>query len=107
MFRETFIENVINLVVESCLVHHIPDILTTGKVDRMTVDELKELASESEDIQVRRSDLEAEVKILEEGLRKCQRHKPRSLAGKQPPPSPPFSTSPSKHQASTHPPLLC
>ena len=78
----TFTENVINLAVESCLVRHIPSILTTRKVDRMTFEELKELASESGDIQDRRADLEAEVKILEEGLRKCQRHKPRPLAGK-------------------------
>ncbi len=94
MFRETFIENVINLAVESCLVYHIPDILTTGKVDRMTAAELKDLASESVDIQIRRKELEAEVKILEEGLRKCQRHKPRPLAGKQTPtPFQPSSTA--------------
>ncbi|KAK4032118.1 hypothetical protein C8A01DRAFT_51023 [Parachaetomium inaequale] len=79
----TFTENVINLAVESCLVRNIPTILTTRKVDRMSFDELKELASESEETQKRRVDLEAQVKILEEGLRKCQRHKPRPLTRKR------------------------
>ncbi|KAK3905958.1 P-loop containing nucleoside triphosphate hydrolase protein [Staphylotrichum tortipilum] len=80
MFRETFIENVINLAVESCLVHHIPGILTTGKVDQMNITQLTELVSESEDIRVRRTNLEAEVIVLEEGLRMCERHRPKSLA---------------------------
>ncbi|KAH6635544.1 P-loop containing nucleoside triphosphate hydrolase protein [Chaetomium sp. MPI-SDFR-AT-0129] len=79
----TFTENVVNLAVESCLIHHIPTILTTGKIYDMSFDELKELASESEEVQKRRVDLEAEVKILEEGLRKCQRQKPRPLTRKR------------------------
>ncbi|GAB1315413.1 hypothetical protein MFIFM68171_05623 [Madurella fahalii] len=77
----TFLDNVINLAVESCLVCDIPTILTPRKVNAMSADRMKELASESEEVQRQRLDLQNEVRILTEGLRKCQRHKPRELAG--------------------------
>ncbi len=70
-------DTVVNLAVENCLISEVPNILTARKVDAMTVDELKELASESEETQMNRSRLLDEVRILKEGHRKCQRHKPR------------------------------
>lgn len=81
MSLRTFIDNVINLAVESCLVHDIPTILTPRKVDAMKSGELKELASESEDVQQQRLHLQGEVKILREGLQKCQKHKTREVTG--------------------------
>ncbi|KXX76061.1 Interferon-induced GTP-binding protein Mx [Madurella mycetomatis] len=81
MSLRTFVDNVINLAVESCLVCDIPTILTPRKVNAMSTDRMKELASESEEIQNQRLYLQNEVKILTEALRKCQRHKPRELIG--------------------------
>jgi hypothetical protein len=71
-------DNVVNLAVESCLISDVENILTARKVDAMSVDTLKELASESEETQTNRRRLEEEVRILREGLRKCQKHKPRA-----------------------------
>jgi hypothetical protein len=73
-------DNVANLAVESCLVSDVENILTARKVDAMSVDTLKELASESEETRMNRTRLENEVRILREGLRKCQKHKPRTTA---------------------------
>ena len=70
-------DTVVNLAVENCLVSEVPNILTARKVDAMTVDELTELASESEETQMNRTRLLDEVRILREGHRKCQKHKPR------------------------------
>ena len=81
MSLRTFVDNVINLAVESCLVCDIPDILTPSKIDRMSANQLMELAAESEEVQSQRLALQNEVRILREGLRKCQRHRPRELTG--------------------------
>lgn len=81
MSLRTFIDNVINLAVESCLVYDIPAILTPRKVDAMNPDELKELASESEEVEKQRLHLQGEVKILRQGLQKCQKHKTREVTG--------------------------
>ncbi|KAK4129810.1 hypothetical protein N657DRAFT_677378 [Parathielavia appendiculata] len=82
----TFMDNVVNLAVESCLISKVENILTARKVEEMSVDELKELASESEETQTNRSRLQEEVRILREGLRKCQKHKPRESTGAWPQP---------------------
>ncbi|KAK4246304.1 P-loop containing nucleoside triphosphate hydrolase protein [Corynascus novoguineensis] len=79
MSLRTFIDNIINLAAESCLIRDIPTILTPMKVDAMSANTLEELASESEEVQIQRRRLEDEVKILREGLRKCQRHERREL----------------------------
>ncbi|KAL2148926.1 hypothetical protein VTH82DRAFT_1612 [Thermothelomyces myriococcoides] len=82
MSLRTFVDNVINLAAESCLIRDIPTILTPMKVDGMPTETLDELASESEEVQIQRRSLEDEVKILREGLRKCQRHERRELPGR-------------------------
>lgn len=81
MSLKTFIDNVINLAVESCLVCDVPTILTPRKVDGMSVDRLKELASESEEVEAERQMLREEADALREGLRRCQQHRPRALTG--------------------------
>ena len=81
MSLRTFVDNVINLTVESCLVRHIPTILTSRDVLGMDTDRLEELALEPEDVQQQRLDLQAEVRVLREGLHKCQKHKLRDVAG--------------------------
>ncbi|KAJ9130724.1 Interferon-induced GTP-binding protein Mx3 [Pleurostoma richardsiae] len=76
MSLRTFTENVINLAVEGCLVCDLPSILTTRKVDKMPDDILRELALESEEVQIERQILQEEVKMLEEALTRCNRHRP-------------------------------
>lgn len=68
----TFAENVVNLAVESCLISDLPTIMTPSMVIRMDEERLKELVSESEDVRLERNALQQEVKILREGLKKCQ-----------------------------------
>ena len=82
MSLRTFTENVINLAVESCLVCDLPEILTPKKVDRMAEENLRDLAAESEAIQCEREMLQSQVKMLRDGLRKCQQAKPRESTRK-------------------------
>ena len=81
MARKIFTDNVVNLALESCLIRQIPTIMSTKKVDGMSLDELEALAAESEEVRKHRLDIQEEVKILEEELGKCKRHKPRPLTG--------------------------
>jgi hypothetical protein len=84
MSRRTFTDNVINLAIESCLICHIPDILTPTMVDSMDKERLSELAAESEEITTRRGNLQEEVDILRQGLAQCRRYKPRQMTSKLP-----------------------
>ncbi|AEO70592.1 uncharacterized protein THITE_2156327 [Thermothielavioides terrestris NRRL 8126] len=81
MSLRTFVDNIINLAVEGCLVCDLPNILTPRKVDKMSADQLTELAAESDEVQSQRMVLRREVRILREGLRRCQRNRPRELTG--------------------------
>ncbi|KAL1891193.1 hypothetical protein Sste5346_007826 [Sporothrix stenoceras] len=81
MSRRTFTENVINLVVENCLVCDLPEVLTAGTIFRMSDDRLRELASESDDVAAKRTRLQEEVRILEQGLARCRMYKPRTTTG--------------------------
>ncbi|KAH8736359.1 P-loop containing nucleoside triphosphate hydrolase protein [Ilyonectria robusta] len=82
MSRRTFTDNVVNLAIESCLVCHIPDILTPTTVDRMSDARLHDLAAESPDTISRRQTLKEEIDILRDGLARCQSRKPRAITGK-------------------------
>ena len=53
MARKIFTANVVNLALESCLIRHIPTIMSTRKVDGMSLDELEALAAESEKVRNR------------------------------------------------------
>jgi hypothetical protein len=77
----TFTANVINLAVENCLISDLPTILTPSTVIRMSEERLKELASESEEVQLERQTLLHEVKILRSGLEKCQRSRQHERTG--------------------------
>lgn len=82
MSRRTFTDNIINLVVESCLIRDLPDILTPTQVDKMEEQKIRELAAEGEDDQIHRDQLQEESKVLREGLEQCRKFKPRSVTGK-------------------------
>jgi hypothetical protein len=95
MSLRTFTDNVINLAVESCLVRHIPEVLTPRSVEKMGIGELNELAAESEALQRQRLHLQEQVRILSEGLLKFQRHKPSTPSSTLPslPPSADIASS--------------
>ena len=78
MCRRTFTDNVINLAIESCLVCDIPDILTPTKVDRMSKEQLIELAAESSEVKSLREHLANEIELLEKGLK----YRPRVITVK-------------------------
>lgn len=43
---------------------------------------LEELAAESEEIRVRRTQLQSDIKLLKQGLDQCRRYRPRGVTGK-------------------------
>ncbi|KAG7283969.1 hypothetical protein NEMBOFW57_010327 [Staphylotrichum longicolle] len=79
MSMRTFIDNVINLAIESCLLRHIPSILTPRKVGETSTDSVNKWATESQDIREKRQKLQKEVNVLQEALLVCNAHKPREL----------------------------
>lgn len=79
--RHTFIENVINLAVENCLIDDIPSILTPTAVSQMNEETLRDLASESDEILSKREFLQEQARLLREGLQVCQHHRRRELKG--------------------------
>ncbi|KAI0099025.1 P-loop containing nucleoside triphosphate hydrolase protein [Nemania sp. FL0031] len=93
-----FTDNVIILAIENCLVKELPTILTTNDVSQMKDDMLEELAAESADIQVQRSELETECETLEKGLDLCKTYRGRKsivLPEISPQPADYSSTAPS------------
>lgn len=82
MSLRTFMDNVTNLAVESCLVSKIPSILTPTLVDQMSYERLAELASEPLELQSKRQHLQQDVGMLREGLDKCRRYRPRQKTSK-------------------------
>ncbi|KAM0365295.1 hypothetical protein ACHAPZ_004226 [Fusarium culmorum] len=79
MSIRTFTENVINLAIERCLIHDLPNILTPTEVDGMTEAQLEELAAEPSKTKSRRLLLDSEIKILQDGLKTCRRYRPRAV----------------------------
>ena len=57
-------------------------ILTPQAVNKMSDDELNELAGESEEVRATRKKLNQQVAVLKDGLAKCQRYRPRNMTGK-------------------------
>ncbi|KAI1297990.1 P-loop containing nucleoside triphosphate hydrolase protein [Xylaria venustula] len=81
---KTFSQNVVNLVAENCLISDLHTIITPSIVVQMSDDRLKELSSESEDIQSKRQVLQHEIDILRAGqaeLMRCRRSRPSQRTG--------------------------
>jgi hypothetical protein len=76
MSLRTFTENIINLVVERCLITQVSKILTPALVGEMDDDKLRSLAAESEDIRWERKRLETQTTMLRDGLKLCRQYKP-------------------------------
>ncbi|KAL1843455.1 hypothetical protein VTJ49DRAFT_1565 [Mycothermus thermophilus] len=79
MSLQTFVSNVMNLAVESCLVLDLPTILDVTTVAAMTDDKLHELAAESDLAKQKRARLQHEIETLREALQTCRKHKPREF----------------------------
>ncbi|KAI0111655.1 P-loop containing nucleoside triphosphate hydrolase protein [Daldinia grandis] len=77
MSLRTFIDNVVVLAVENCLIRDLPSILTTTKINMMEDNELERLASESPEVQTERKELWAEYEALKKGLQICKKSKER------------------------------
>lgn len=81
MSRRTFIENIINLAVENCLMVDIPSILTPKKVIQMTEETLHDLAAEADETLSRREFLQEQIRTLRNGLQICHQHRRREMIG--------------------------
>ncbi|KAI1479949.1 P-loop containing nucleoside triphosphate hydrolase protein, partial [Daldinia eschscholtzii] len=77
MSLRTFVDNVVVLAVENCLIRDLPSILTTAKIHEMEDNELERLASESPEVQIERKELQSEYEALEKGLQICNKFKQR------------------------------
>lgn len=76
---DTFVDNVLNLAVEQCLIDNLTGILTPEKVNRMSDEKLDKLGSESPDIKSRRKHLlsrQLELKKLQELCEQSLAHVP-------------------------------
>ena len=65
------------MVVENCLISELSEILTPAKVTQMSDENVRELASESEEVQIKRRELEDEIDILRQGLENCNMNNSR------------------------------
>jgi hypothetical protein len=70
----TFLDNVVVLGVESCLLSKLGDIFSPETVARMDDDTLQLLGGESPDTAADREDLQAQLTKLEASLKTCRRH---------------------------------
>lgn len=64
-------------MVENCLISKLPEILTPLKVTEMSDEKVRELASESEEVLMERMELENEIDILSQSLKKCTMNRSR------------------------------
>lgn len=71
---ETFMDNVVVLGVESCLLSKLETIFTSETVVQMDEDTLNLVGGESEDVQSEREMLKAQLATLDEALKRCRRH---------------------------------
>lgn len=65
---ETFIDNMISLAVESCLLHDLSNILTTDVFSKMEDKDLQKYSEESEEIVMRRDELTKKQNLLQDSL---------------------------------------
>ncbi|KIX07521.1 uncharacterized protein Z518_02174 [Rhinocladiella mackenziei CBS 650.93] len=76
---ETFIDNVVVLGVESCLLSKLEEMFSPETVARMGEDKLQLLGGESAEMISERRDLQAQLETLEAALKNCRRHASREF----------------------------
>ena len=69
---ETFIDNVVSLAIENCILANLQDIFSPGTVSQMEDKTLATLGSETSEITIRRMEEERRLKILEDSLKLCK-----------------------------------
>jgi GTP-binding protein EngB required for normal cell division len=74
---ETFIDNVVILGVESCLLSRLEEMFTPEIVVQMDEDILNLVGGESEDVRTEREELNKQLETLEDSLKRCRRHTSR------------------------------
>lgn len=72
MTIETFMTNVIILLIENQLITQLPEVFQTDKLMDLSKEQLEWLAEESEDVHESRAQLTAEVTALKQGLELCE-----------------------------------
>ncbi|EHK22907.1 uncharacterized protein TRIVIDRAFT_132648, partial [Trichoderma virens Gv29-8] len=80
MSLRTFTDNVVNLVIENCLVSRLADVFSARVVTQMSDDMIERLAKESDEVKLERSQLADEIEKLKTGLQNCQRSRPRDFS---------------------------
>ncbi|OAL71357.1 hypothetical protein A7D00_4258 [Trichophyton violaceum] len=68
-----FINNIVSLAVEGCLIDGLEDMITPSKFVQMSDDEIEDIAAESQDVKLARSRLEKQVRMLELAASACTR----------------------------------
>ncbi|KIW65400.1 hypothetical protein PV04_07663 [Phialophora macrospora] len=74
---ETFVDNVVILGVESCLLSKLEELFTPETVVQMEEDTLNIVGGESEDVRTERQELNKQLETLNDSLKRCRRHTSR------------------------------
>jgi GTP-binding protein EngB required for normal cell division len=74
---ETFIDNVVVLGVESCLLSKLEAMFTSETVVQMDDDTMNLVGGESEEMQSEREELNRQLETLDDSLKRCRRHTSR------------------------------
>ncbi|KXJ87880.1 P-loop containing nucleoside triphosphate hydrolase protein [Microdochium bolleyi] len=77
----SFVNNVIVLALENCLIRKLPSIITTAVVSKMSDDELRLLASESVGAQADRAELKKDIEMLSAAAKALRPYRLRSSFG--------------------------
>ncbi|OAL37961.1 hypothetical protein AYO20_02794 [Fonsecaea nubica] len=76
---ETFVDNVVMLGVESCLLSKLEEMFSPETVAQMKEDKLQLLGGETPEMISERTDLTTRLKTLETALKNCRRHASREF----------------------------
>ncbi|KIX99396.1 uncharacterized protein Z520_04972 [Fonsecaea multimorphosa CBS 102226] len=76
---ETFVQNVVVLGVESCLLSKLEEMFSPETVAQMNEDKLQLLGGETPEMITERTDLTARLQTLETALKNCRRHASREF----------------------------
>ena len=75
--RENFIDNVVSLAVENCLIGRLEELLTTEDVEDMTPERIAQLVAESEETGKKREFYKGKLELLSAALKICKLHEKR------------------------------
>ena len=94
--REIFIDNVISLAVENCLIGNLENLLTTEAVEDMTPERIAQLVAESEETAKDRKFYKGKLELLDASLEICKRHEKRLPRAHRIPLSADYAKTPGK-----------